>query len=544
MKKLAALLLLVCSCSHRQESAAPRPIFRDAAPETGLVFEHATGATGEFLMPEIMGSGVALFDFDNDGDLDVYLVQSIGRGKLFRNELVPSGSLRFTDVTAASGIAFDSYGMGAATGDFDGDGRVDLLLTAWAQPGKPGRALYRNLGNGRFEAVPLPPEPLPNQWSSSASFFDYDRDGRLDLVILSYVNFTRALNKKCQTPAGEPDYCTPKAYSPVSARLYHNEGSRFTDVTEKAGLNRALGPGLGVLAMDFNGDSYPDLFVANDTAANHLWINQRDGTFREAAIESGLAYSEDGLAKAGMGVAAGDYDRDGRPDLLVLNLMREGATLFHNEGLTPQGAPSFADVSRRTGIYKETFAYTGFGAGWVDYDNDGWLDLFLANGAVTLREEQRGQKVPFKERNLLLHNEAGQKFINAAGAAGPVLALEEVTRGAAFGDIDNDGDIDILITNNGGPARLLLNEAPKSGWIGVQLEGKQSIGATVTLHRDGLPPLMRVVHTDSSYCSASDPRVVFGLGAQTSVSRIEVVWPDGSQRTLTAPQPGTYLTLK
>jgi hypothetical protein len=507
------------------ERPASRDIFREAT-DVGLTFNHHSGAAGKFLMTEIMGSGLAVLDYDNDGDLDVVFVQSVGPSKLFRNELVPSGSLRFSDVTAGSGIAFDGYGMGAATGDYNNDGFTDLLVTGFDR-----RELFRNNGNGTFSRVAFPqPRAL---WSTSASFFDYNRDGLLDLVILSYVNFTPAANKVCHAPTGEQDYCTPKAYSPVSARLYQNGGGdRFTDVTARAGFDRALGPGLGVAAADFNDDGWPDLFVANDASQNHLWINQRDGTFKERGLEAGSAYSEDGLAKAGMGVAVGDADRDGDEDLFVVNLMREGATLYRKDGAAPDGLPMFVDATRQSGLFQITLPYTGFGTEWFDYDNDGWLDLFIANGAVTLREEQRGQPAPFKEKNLLIRNEGTGKFTNVTSAAGAVLQLEEITRGAAAGDIDNDGDIDLVITNNNGPTRLLLNEATKASWIQIRAVNtgkgpRDATGAIVTLSRDGLPPLVRRVHTDSSYCSAGDIRAHFGLGSQPNIRAVEIKWPDG-----------------
>jgi hypothetical protein len=485
----------------------------------GLTFHHRSGASGKFYMTEIMGAGAALLDYDNDGDLDVFLVQSAGESKLFRNELKPSGALRFT---ATDIIGYAGYGMGAATADYNNDGFTDLLVT-----GYNSRALYRNNGNGSFTAIDFP-QP-PGVWSTSASFFDYDRDGRLDLLIASYVNYSVAANKACTAPTGEPDYCTPRAYEPVTARLYHNDGGdRFTDVTGNAGIDRALGPGLGVAAADFNEDGWPDVFVANDTAQNHLWINQRDGTFRECGLESGVAFSEDGLAKAGMGVAVADADNDADEDLLVVNLMREGATLYRKEGVTPRGLPNFLDVTRQTGLYSITFPYTGFGTAWVDFDRDGDLDLFIANGAVTLREEQRGQPAPFKERNLFIRNEGNRKFTEVTGTFDRL----EITRGAAFGDIDNDGDVDIVTSANNGPARLQLNTASDGGWLEVAVQGGSGVnrdgyGTLLTLYREDAPTLVRRVHTDSSYCSASDPRAHFGLGEQTRIRALEVRWPDG-----------------
>jgi hypothetical protein len=521
---LAALALLAGCGARKPADPGSADLLREV--EAGIDFMHRSGASGKFYMTEIMGAGAALFDYDNDGDLDLFLVQSVGESKLYRNDLIPTGNLHFTDVTAQSGIVFRGYGMGAATGDYNNDGFEDLLVT-----GYNSRALYRNTGNGTFTQMDFP-QP-PGVWSTSASFFDYDRDGRLDLIVLSYVNFSEAANKSCHAPTGEPDYCTPRAYTPASARLYHNEGGdRFTDVTEKAGINRALGPGLGVAAADLNDDGWPDLFVANDTAANHVWINQRNGTFREAGLESGAALSEDGLPKAGMGVAIGDADGDGKEDIFVVNLMREGATLYRKERVLPDGLPFFIDATRQSRLYTLTFPFTGFGAGWLDYDNDGRLDLFIANGAVTLREDQRGQSTPYREQSLLIHND-GAIFTDVTSRAGSALRRLEVTRGAAFGDIDNDGRVDIVVTNNNGPARLLLNQAPRASWLEVLAQGtgtmnRDALGARITLYRDSLPPLVRRVHTDSSYCSASDRRVHFGLDGQPNVRTIEILWPDGS----------------
>jgi hypothetical protein len=523
-------MLAGCRSGNQPESSTGG-LFREV--DAGLNFTHHSGASGKFYMTEIMGAGVALFDYDNDGDLDVFLVQSVGQSKLFRNELVPSGKLRFTDVTASCGIDFRGYGMGAATGDYNNDGFEDLLLTAYG-----GATLYRNNGNGTFTRISLP-QPA-GVWSTSASFFDYDRDGRLDLIILSYVNFSEAANKSCRAPTGEPDYCTPRAYAPVSARLYHNDGGdHFTDVTSRAGIDRALGPGLGVAAANLNDDGWPDLFVANDTAQNHVWINQRNGTFREAGIESGAAYNDDGLAKAGMGVAVGDAFGRGKEDLFVVNLMREGATLFRKENVSVAGVPNFLDVTRQSGLFSITHPYTGFGTGWIDYDNDGRLDLFIANGAVTIREEQRGQPAPYKERNLLIHN-AGDKFTDVTPLGGEAFQRLDVSRGAAFGDIDRDGRTDILFTTNNGPPHLLLNQSLGGAWLDIEVEGgdqinRDGIGALITLKRNDAADLIGRVHTDSSYCSASDRRVHFGLGAHPAVRSLEVTWPDGARELWDVP---------
>jgi hypothetical protein len=527
--------LVLAACGEKAVKEPPIPWFQDVATASGLNFVHRSGATGQYYMPEIMGSGVALLDYDGDGDLDILLLQggpldgtpARGGSRLFRNELNPSGKLRFTDVTGEAGLEdYAGYGMGVATGDFDNDGRVDMLITGFG-----GNALYKNVG-GKFRNVTAqsPDLILPGQWSTGAAFFDYDRDGRQDLIILNYVDYSIALNQHCYAASGEPTYCTPKAYPATSSHLFHNEGGRFVDVTKRSGLDRAHGRGLGVAVFDANGDGWPDVFIANDASANHLWVNQRDGTFVERALESGVAYSEEGVARAGMGVAVGDYNNDGREDLLVLNLMREGATLFQND---EHG--SFSDASLQTGIHAITFPYTGFGNGWFDFDNDGWLDLFVANGAVTLREEQRGQPYPFQERNLLIKNPAGHgRFIDVSSSAGPVFAKLGVSRGAAFGDIDNDGSVDILVSTNNGPARVLRNNLQHRNWLTVQIDGPGlGIGTRVAVKVTGLPELWGRVHTDSSYLSASDARVHFGLGEATHIERVTVYWPDGSHTLFT-----------
>ncbi|MBI2687234.1 MAG: VCBS repeat-containing protein [Acidobacteria bacterium] len=393
-------------------------------------------------MTEIMGSGVALIDYDNDGDQDIFLLQghpSAGSNVLLRND---KGT--FTGVTKAAGLEHSNYGMGAATGDFDNDGRTDLLITAFN-----GNTLYRNNGNGTFTNVTPAALVLPNLWSTSAAFFDYDNDGWQDLVILNYIDFQFANNKRCQAPTGEPDYCTPRAYRSLPSHLFHNEKGKFVDVTAKSGFDKASGPALGVVTLDANNDGFQDVFIANDSSANHLWINNRNGTFTEKALELGVAYSESGLAKAGMGVALGDYNNDGHEDLIVVNLMREGATLFANNG-----KGDFADVSARTGLHNLSFLFTGFGVGWLDIDCDGRLDIFIANGAVTRREEQRGQKEPFKERNLLLRQ------VNGRFESIPI-GVPAIHRAAAFGDIDNDGRVDIVVTVNNGQAFWYRNEGAK-----------------------------------------------------------------------------------
>ena len=547
--------------ARAQEKTAAAPIFREVAAQVGLNFRHFTGATGEFYMPEIMGSGVALFDFDADGDLDVYLPQGTlvdttrrpadalfppppgqPRGhRLFRNDLNPGGKLHFVDVTKQAGVERESYGMGGAVGDYDNDGDLDLYVTNFGS-----NVLYRNNGNGTFADVTREAGVDDERWSSSAAFLDYDRDGDLDLFVANYIDFTIKGNRKCFAATGERDYCTPSIYRPVPSRLFRNEGAgKFADVTGTAGIGNAFGPGLGVVCADFNGDGWLDVYVANDGAANLLWINKGDGTFEESALLSGVAYSADGVARAGMGVGCGDFDNDGDEDVLVTNLRREGSTLYRNDG---KGL--FLDASAEFGLAHTSFLSTGFGTGWFDYDRDGRLDLFTANGAVTLLETLKGTPYPFAQRNQLFHNEGeNRKFVETTAAAGPALALVEVGRGAAFGDIDNDGDVDIVVSNNNGPVRLLRNEAGSGNhWLEVRLEGikdnRSGLGARVAVLRKGMPALWRRCSTDGSYLSASDARVHFGLGKVAALEAVEVYWLNGDREVWRDIKVDSSVTLR
>ncbi len=563
---VVACLLALVAC--KEQPAGPKEadrqsLFLESADATGLRFRHFIGSSGEFFMPEIMGAGVGLIDFDNDGDLDVFLPQgrmleeskpassaafpladgeSLGH-RLFRNELVPSGQLRFTNVTKTAGVGHIGYGMGVAIGDFDDDGFPDLYVTQLGS-----NILFRNRGNGTFEDITARAGVDDSRWSTSAAFVDYDRDGHLDLFVLNYLDFTVRGNKQCQAPTGEPDYCTPKAYQPVSATLFRNLGNgRFQDVTQEAGVDRARGPGLGVSITDINDDGWPDLYVANDGMANILWLNQRNGTYRETALESGAAYAEDGIARAGMGVSAGDFDRDGDDDLFVVNLAMEGATLYRNDG--NQG---FLDITRRVGLSAITYSYTGFGTSWFDFDNDGWLDLFIANGAVTRIESLRGQPYPFPQRNLLLRNEEGKRFVNASDAGGAVFDQAEVSRGAAFGDIDGDGDVDIVVSNNNGPVRLLLNQTVEQGgpraiavYARTGTSRRIALGARVSMDVPGRGTLASTVRGDSSYLSASHPVVYFPARMldRPNPALLRVRWPDGTREEFQANSSGLRIDL-
>lgn len=524
-------------------SPAQAPLFRDVASDTGLQFENFIGATGQYYFIEIMGAGGALVDYDSDGDLDVYLVQSSMPGggnpadalfpapsshwpgnRLFRNDLNADGKLTFSDVTEQAGVGDTGYGMGVAIGDVDGDGHTDLYVTNFGP-----NVFYRNLGDGSFVAMPDAAGANDDRWSTSAAFLDYDADGDLDLYVASYVSFSLQYNKRCNGNGGQQDYCSPSAYTPLTDRLFRNDGDfKFTDVSAASGIGSAVGSGLGVSCADFNGDGLIDIYVANDQLANLLWINRGDGTFEETALMVGAAYNAHGVAEASMGVTAGDFDGDGDEDLFMTHLAQQTNTLYANNG---QGV--FTDATDRSRLGSASMPFTGFGTRWFDYDNDGALDIIVVNGAVVRVKSQMGRSAyPYAQSNQLFHNDGNAQFSDRTAMAGEAFAMEEVSRGTALGDIDNDGDVDALITNNNGPVRLLLNEAAGNArWLQVDLQGTSSnrdgIGAKVGVLRDGQDTLWRRAHTDGSYVSASDERVYFGLDDSESIVGVQVHWPSG-----------------
>jgi hypothetical protein len=527
----------------------------DRTAESGLAFTHINGMSGNLYYAEIIAPGVAMFDYDADGDLDVYFVQggaldsrtasSPVKGRLFRNDLVvnadATGTVQFTDVTDASGIGTRHYGMGVATGDVNNDGCVDLYLTNLGP-----NALWRNNCNGTFTDMSTRSGTADPAWSVSASFLDYDRDGWLDLFVGNYLDWRVSSNRQCFSPSGRPDYCSPNVYQPQPSRLYrNNRDGTFTDATAATGIAREFGPALGVSTADFNGDDWIDIYVANDGQANHLWINQRNGTFTNVGLLSGTALSAHGKAKAGMGVDAGDIDNDGDEDLFVTNLTGEGNDLYVNDG-----SGLFEEQSARSGLGAASRAYTGFGTAWFDIDNDGWLDTLTVNGAVQTLEALRRVNDPFPlhQRKLLFRNVGDRRFENVAARGGDAFASSDVGRGAAFGDIDNDGDIDVVAANNNGEPQLLLNAVgSRNHWVGLRLVGRQArrdmLGARVEIVRDGGSTLWRRVRSDGSYASANDPRVVVGLGQSTSVRRVRVVWPGGTSEEWSAVPVDRYTTL-
>ena len=451
------------------------------------------------------------------------------------------GELRLVDVTAQAGVGHEGYGMGLAVGDYDGDGHVDLYVTNFGP-----NVLYHNNGDGTFTDVTREAGADDPRFSASATFFDYDSDGDLDLYVTNYVSFTVKGNRVCDE-AGR-DYCSPSVYEPVPDRLFRNQGGgRFSDVVGEAGLGTTFGAGLGVIAADFNFDDRPDIYVANDGTPNQFWVNLGDGTFEDLGLVSGTAYNVDGVAEAGMGVTAADFDGDGDEDLFVTHNQRETNTLYLNGRKA-----GFSDATYRFGLANPSAAWTGFGTLWFDYDHDGWLDLFVANGAVTLDNRQPPDSpYPYAQKNQLFRNSGTGRYQEiGADLAGPGMDLVEVSRGAAFGDLDNDGDTDIVIATNNGPARLLVNQIGSGNhWLGVRLEsenGSQAgIGqARVGLIREGKDPLGRRCHTDGSYLSASDSRVMFGLGSSADIKGLAVYWADGRCEIWSDVKADQFVTLR
>jgi hypothetical protein len=567
MVAVAAALAYAVRRSSRNGSpaqgAAPRDWFVDRAADTGLDVVHFNGMSGALFFPEIMGPGVGLLDFDNDGDLDVFLPQGqmLGAGKtlsdatfppklapkgrLFRNDLEVhadgSRRLRFTDVTDASGVNAIGYGMGVAAGDFNNDGWTDLYIT------NVGRnQLYRNNGDGTFTDVSTPSGTDSQGWSVSAAWLDYDRDGWLDLFVGHYVNYSTDANVQCHSMAGMPDYCAPFVYSPQPSHLFHNRGDgTFADVTAAAGMSREFGPALGVATADFNGDGWIDVYVANDLQANQLWINQHDGTFKNTALLAGAAFGPNGEPKSSMGVDAGDFDNDGDEDLFITELTGQGADLYVNDG-----SGLFVDQTAASGLRVATLPYTGFGTGWFDFDNDGSLDILTVNGAVlkTGAMDRTNDPFPFGQPKQLFRNLGHGTFENVMTRAGAVFARSDVGRGAAFGDIDNDGDTDVLVGNTNGHVALLINEiGSRSHWVGLRVigaqRGRDMVGARIGIVRADGSMRWRRARADGSYASSNDARVLVGLGLSAGAVRVRVIWPDGRAEEWREVAADRYTTL-
>ncbi len=518
-------------------ASGPLPVqFRDVAREAGITFRHDNAATPEKYLIETMGSGCGWIDFDQDGLLDLYLVNGAAtkvytprqplRSALYRN----NGDGTFTDVTEKAGVGAEGlFGMGVAVGDYDNDGYPDLYVTGYDRA-----ILYHNNGDGTFTDVTASAGVAnKGKWGASAAWFDYDHDGRLDLVVANYVDWSPENNVWCgEHEPGRRGYCRPNAYHGQTPTLYHNDGGgKFTDVSQSAGLGAKPGNGLGVVAFDYDNDGWQDVFIANDGMENFLFHNNHDGTFTEVASLAGVAVSADGAPEAGMGTDAGDAQGDGWQDLIVTHLDFEQARLYrnHKDG-------SFEDATSASKLAYATFHYSGFGTRFMDYDNDGAQDLFMANGHILDNIKLFHAETTYAEPKLMFHNLGNGTFENVSSKMGSDFTAPRVSRGAAVADFDNDGDLDILVSNNGQTPQLLRNEGGNvNHWLEILLIGAKSnrdgVGARVKVSAGNL-----VLHDERrggmSYQSAQDPRLHFGLGNRTEVDSVEIQWPSGATTQL------------
>jgi hypothetical protein len=529
----------------RQVGGAAPVTFTDVTASAGIAFKHVSGAAGKKYLPETMGSGAAFVDLDNDGWLDIVLVNSTtwpgqppsrqARTAIYRN----TGKGTFTDVTAKSGIRPGAYGLGVAAADYDNDGFVDLYFTNLGP-----NALYRNNGNGTFTDVTAKAGVGDPGFSASAAFLDYDKDGKLDLYVANYVQWSIEKDLHCTLDGKSKSYCTPESYKGQSGTLYRNNGNgTFADVTKTAGLFDPASKALGVALIDYDADGHLDLFVSNDTQPNRLYRNKGDGTFLDVAVRAGVAFNEAGVARAGMGVDAADYDGSGRESLVIGNFSNETMTLYRNEG-----TGLFIDEAPSASIAQASLLTLTFAAFFFDYDLDGRPDIFAANGHVADDIERVQPKVKYAEPPHLFRNVDGKRFREVTSASGAALTKPVVARGAAHGDYDNDGDLDLILTENNGPARLLRNDGGNANrWVRVRLEGTRSnrdgIGGIVTLTTDR-GTRAATVKTGSSYLSQSDTAVTFGLGTDQKPTGLLVKWPSGVVDKVAAPQPGRVVVIR
>ena len=523
--------------------------FTDITAQSGVAFRHAASPTSQKYLPETMGGGVALLDYDNDGRLDIFftngarLLDPMPKGARpdktdprFWNRLYhqkADGS--FEDVTERAGLRGDGYSMGVAAADFDGDGFVDLYVT-----GLGGATLYRNRGDGTFEDVTQKTKTTATGWSTSAGWFDYDRDGRLDLFVVRYMDwdFERG-TLYCGSPQVRA-YCHPDNFKGAAPLLFHQKpDGTFEEVSERAGVTDATGKSLGVALADFDNDGLTDIFVANDNARQFLFRNKGDGTFEDVALLAGVGYDENGKSFSGMGVDAADYDNDGFVDVFVTALSNETYPLFRNNGDV-----TFSYATSTTGVGLVTVPFSGWGARFADFDNDGLRDIFVAQGHVLDTIEKTAGYLTYKQPPLLMRN-TGKGFVNVSTSAGLTTAL--AARGAAFGDIDNDGDTDVVLGQTDGPAVILRNNGTRNHWLGLALVGakgnRQALGARLTVTDSAGGRQIFDVTSAGSYLSSSDPRIIVGLGNRTGVRAVEVRWPDGQTQTISNPQIDRYVLI-
>ncbi|MGA8672451.1 MAG: CRTAC1 family protein [Terracidiphilus sp.] len=521
--------------------------FSDITAQAGIHFRHNSGAFGQKYLPETMGSGVCVLDFDNDGWQDILLVNSMdwpGHGSrksysaLYHNER--NGT--FKDVTKEAGLDVEMYGLGCAVGDYDNDGRDDIYITAL-----DGNHLFHNEGNGKFVDVTRKAGVRDGGFSTGAVWFDYDNDGRLDLFVSHYVDWSIATDQTCQLDGKNKSYCTPELYKGQSGTLYHNLGNgRFEDVTHKAGLYDPSSKSLGVALLDFDDDGWIDLFVANDTQPNKLYRNNHNGTFTESALSAGVAFSDAGKARAGMGADAADYDLSGRQGLLIGNFANESLALYHNDG-----SGLFSDQSVSSGIASPSARSLTFGTFFFDYDLDGLPDIFAANGHVADDISVIQPTIHYAEPLLLFRNRGNGKFEDMSQKVGAALEQPIVARGAAYGDFDNDGDLDVIVSTNNGPANLLRNDnGNQNEMLRVKTIGTRSnrdgIGAKVTVALNNGVRLSQMVKGGSSYLSQSELLLTFGLGrpGANRIVSLQIVWPSGKKESFKDIKPDQTLTLE
>ena len=529
--KRLSLCLLLAIASVRGNAQTIQ--FRDITTQAGIHFVHNNGAFGKKYLPETMGPGCAFIDYDNDGWPDIVLVNgqnwpghagAVSTLKLYRNN--HDGT--FTDVSTKAGLAVPMFGLGAAVGDYDNDGYDDLFISALGQS-----HLFHNNGNGTFSDVTKPAGLWgPSEFSTGSAWVDYDRDGKLDLAVANYVQWSIPGDLFCTLDGTRKSYCTPESYKGTSARLWHNLGNgKFEDVTQKANFYDPTSKSLGVAILDYDNDGWPDILLANDTQPNKLYLNKHDGRFEETAVSAGIAFSEDGVARAGMGVDAADYDRSGHASIIITNFANQMLSLYHNEG---NGL--FVDEAPRSEVGRASLVTLGFGCFFFDYDNDGWPDIFVADGHIENEIERVQKRVSYAEPPHLFRNLGGGKFQEVTQTLGPVFASPKVARGAAYADIDNDGALDVLLTTNGGRAYLFHNEGGINQSLRVKLKGTKS-------NRDGIGALIRVtsgkdrqwqmIRSGSSYLSQSELVATFGLGDAAKADALEVQWPSGQVDKLT-----------
>ena len=526
-------------------AAGSLPTFTDVTQKAGITFRHESGAFGKKYLPETMGAGGAFFDADGDGAQDLVFVNSMSwPGRPAKKSLLAlyknNRDGTFTDATAASGLGVQTYGMGVAAGDYDNDGKTDLYVTALGR-----NRLFHNLGGFRFADVTDAAGVGNDGFSTSAAWFDYDRDGRLDLFVAHYVDWAIEKDLYCTLDGKAKSYCTPESYKGQSPALFRNLGNgKFEDATKKAGVLDPTAKALGIALLDHNGDGWLDLFVANDTQPNRLYENQQNGTFTDIGVAAGVAFNEAGVARAGMGVDAADYDGSGRPSLIIGNFSNEMMALYQNEG---KGL--FIDEAPTSTIGKTSLLTLTFACFFFDYDLDGRLDIFAANGHVADDISRVQPRVTYAQAPHLFHNLGNRRFEAVTASSGAALQQPIVARGAAYGDYDGDGDLDLLLTTNNGPARLLRNDGgERSSRLRARFVGTRSnrdaIGtfARVTTPSGTSPWLM--VKTGSSYLSQSELPLTFGLGSADKVTRIEVKWPDGRSVTLSGLEPNTSVTIE